>query len=277
MTKKLLFVDDEPDFLQGIKNYFQKYLKSSEYEVFFAESGEEALTTIEKNNDIDLLLTDLKMPAAKIEGAELIKTLHEQNIALKTIVVSAYGNMPKYTESIKDDVSLFVTKPVKTRKLKELIDDTLDDIGDNDFQNIKVINNSIYDLIGELSSKKKKQLINYLIEMLDLESLEELEQEIPNKLIKQINLVKNETKEIEEMIAKIRRGEIDENTPLELLEQQDIQAKYIPRDGKYNGPYYYLRWWNSEKKKYDTKYLGKTDPRELILKRKEFLDLCKKM
>ena len=81
MASTLLFVDDELAFEQAIKQRFRKEIKSGEYDLIFAHSGEEALKTIEldENHQIDLLkvnenvyfklITDLQ--DLKISGLKL--------------------------------------------------------------------------------------------------------------------------------------------------------------------------------------------------------------
>ena len=65
MNKSILFVDDEKPILKAIRRMFI----GSEYTVFFAESGEEALDILSKNI-IVLIVTDLKMP--EMGGYELL-------------------------------------------------------------------------------------------------------------------------------------------------------------------------------------------------------------
>jgi YesN/AraC family two-component response regulator len=278
MTYKLLFVDDEPIFKRTIKQYFKNFVKSSEYEILFADSGETALETIEQNNDIDLLLTDLKMPAAKIQGVELIKTLHKQNIDLKTVVISVYGDSPQYTESIKEDVDLFITKPFEIMDLQDVIGKILGNtdhqFNDTDTKVNNNTNNTIVDLTKEFSSQQKIQLIKQLIKNLSLESLEIIEDDISSNLKEKIKINKEIKEKREILIEQIKKGEISPNTCFDVLDKCEILEKYIPKDGKYFGPYYYLRWWNSEKKKIENRYLGKNLPPALMLKN---VKKCKEM
>ena len=269
MASKLLFVDDELAFEQAIKQRFRKEIKSGEYDIIFAHSGEEALKAIDlaRNHQIDLLLTDLKMPAAQIDGFQLLRTLHEKDIYLKTIVISAYGDMENYRQAIRENVLLFLTKPIDIINLKPLIKEALNKQETINITSKKVGFNTISRIVKELPARRKIKLIERLIEHLDLEALERLQKKLPDKLTNQLEIVRKTREERDALIAKLRRGEIDENMPVELLEGQYIEEKYIPKDGKKFGPYYYLRWWEDGRLK--TKYLGKIDPRPVLLRGKE--------
>ncbi len=287
MVKKLLFVDDELEFQEGIKKCFQVY-HSSEYKVLFAETGEEALTTVKKNKDIDLILTDLKMPSAKIEGIEFLQILNKQNINIKTVVISAYGNIENYTESIKNHAFLFITKPLNLLKLKNLIDEIFaqDDIVTS--SSINRINfQQILKAIRRLSSEEQVNLLIKTIEILKTDSLKVLNKELPETLNKKIENTKknlkvledelphllNQQKEnkqikqqqIKELLQQIKEGKINQDSSFEVLGRYEILERFIPQDENKFGPYYYLRYWDSENQKRREKYLGKKVP-EVLLK-----------
>lgn len=269
MASKLLFVDDELVFEQAIKQRFRKEIKSGEYEIIFARSGEQALKAIDiaQNHQIDLLLTDLKMPAAQIDGFQLIRTLHKKEIYLKTIVISAYGDMLNYKQALRENVLLFLQKPIDIINLKLLIEEALKKEEVINVSSEEIGLKPIYRILKQLPSPKRIKLIERLIEHLELEELESLQQQLPQQLNHQLEIVRKKREERELLKAKLRQGEIDENTPIELVEGYFIEEKYIPKDGKKFGPYYYLRWREDGKLK--NKYLGKTDPRQKVLKGKE--------
>ncbi|MBR8831741.1 MAG: Regulator of RpoS [Chroococcopsis gigantea SAG 12.99] len=260
MSIKLLFVDDDPAFGRAIKQRFKKETASGEYEIIFARSGEEALEHIERDegHEIDLLLTDLKMPGAKIDGFQLIRTLAKKAIPLKTVVISAYGDMENYTQALRENVLLFITKPIEIMELKSLIEEALKKPESITTASTKVNFKTLSKLVNELPPKQKQQLIYNVIGSLKQEHLEQLQEQLPLKLQEQKEINQRKIDERNEMIARLRRGEIDPNTPL--LDGHFIEERYIPADGKSFGPYYYLRWWEDGKLK--TKYLGKHDPRK---------------
>jgi len=71
MTKSILFVDDEKQILRALKRLFIR----SDYETYYAESGEMALQILE-DHAIDLLITDIRMPI--MDGYELLRKVKEK-------------------------------------------------------------------------------------------------------------------------------------------------------------------------------------------------------
>ncbi len=69
-VKKVLYVDDEEINLLVLSRRLKK-----KFEVLTAESGEEGLKVLEKDPDLNLIISDLKMPG--MSGLEFIKRAHE--------------------------------------------------------------------------------------------------------------------------------------------------------------------------------------------------------
>ncbi len=79
MTKKrILFVDDDPLILRGLKRSMRAY--SSEWELHFASSGMEALDLVQEAN-YDVVVADMRMPG--MSGADLLNQV--MNISPRTI------------------------------------------------------------------------------------------------------------------------------------------------------------------------------------------------
>ncbi len=64
---RILFVDDEPNILSGIRRLLR--CKRNEWEILFASSGAEALELIQQS-PFDIVVSDMRMP--KMDGAELL-------------------------------------------------------------------------------------------------------------------------------------------------------------------------------------------------------------
>lgn len=71
MDKKILIVDDS----EASRNSLGFSLKMKGYEVLQAEDGLDALTHLERTEDVDLIITDLNMP--NMNGMELIKKIRQ--------------------------------------------------------------------------------------------------------------------------------------------------------------------------------------------------------
>ena len=65
----LLFVDDESAILKSLQRVFQDY-----YHVLIAESGDEALTILEKEH-VHLVVSDFRMPG--MDGLQLLQKIKE--------------------------------------------------------------------------------------------------------------------------------------------------------------------------------------------------------
>lgn len=113
----ILIVDDESSEREGIKNLIQRFQYA--LKIFQACNGEEALKIIEQN-EIDILLTDIKMPF--MNGIELIEEVHRRNWAPISIIYSAYGEFEYAQNAISLGVMQYLLKPVRLDEFKKLFD-----------------------------------------------------------------------------------------------------------------------------------------------------------
>lgn len=84
----ILFVDDE----KLITNSLRRGLLDEKYRKFFANSGEDALGIMEREN-ISVLVTDMKMPG--MNGLELLKIVRQKYPDTIRIVLSGYTQLPQ--------------------------------------------------------------------------------------------------------------------------------------------------------------------------------------
>ena len=117
MEKSVLFVDDEKQILKSIKRMFI----DSDYKMFFAESGGDALDIL-SNNQVDIVISDMKMP--EMDGYELLKKIKNLYPSVIRIILSGYSDEDIIYKSIHSNlVKLYIFKPWKTEELKNTIDD----------------------------------------------------------------------------------------------------------------------------------------------------------
>jgi adenylate cyclase len=126
MTVKILGVDDEPDFEALITQRFRRQIRDREFSFSFAHHGEEALELLETDPDIDLMLLDINMPV--MDGLTLLSHVHDRQLAVKAIIVSAYGDMTNLRTAMNRGAFDFVIKPVDFNDLEVTIRKTLADI-----------------------------------------------------------------------------------------------------------------------------------------------------
>src|SRR5271154_3423118 len=109
-STKILAVDDEPDFEILIRQRFRRQIREEEFAFRFARHGEEALSALDAEPDIDLMLLDINMPV--MDGLTLLSELGERQSAVRAIIVSAYGDMANLRTAMNRGAFDFVTKPV---------------------------------------------------------------------------------------------------------------------------------------------------------------------
>ncbi|HBZ67967.1 MAG TPA: fused response regulator/phosphatase [Bacteroidales bacterium] len=124
---KIMVVDDEVDLEPLIRQKFRKQIRSNEYDFIFAHNGLEALAKLIEHPDIGVILSDINMP--EMDGLTLLLKLKElKNPSLKTVVVSAYGDMENIRTAMNRGAFDFLTKPINFDDLEITINKTLDEI-----------------------------------------------------------------------------------------------------------------------------------------------------
>ncbi|WP_411768451.1 adenylate/guanylate cyclase domain-containing protein [Winogradskyella sp. A3E31] len=120
---KILVVDDEADLEVLIKQKFRKKIREKEYEFFFADNGVTALQKISEHPEIDIVLSDINMP--EMDGLTLLTELHELSPLIKSVIVSAYGDMENIRTAMNRGAYDFITKPINFEDLTLTINKTL--------------------------------------------------------------------------------------------------------------------------------------------------------
>ncbi|WP_455169576.1 response regulator [Aegicerativicinus sediminis] len=120
---KILVVDDEPDLEVLIKQKFRKQIRQKEYEFYFAENGNEALKKLNELQDIDIVLSDINMP--EMDGLTLLTKISEFKPLLKSVIVSAYGDMENIRTAMNRGAFDFITKPINFEDLTLTVEKTL--------------------------------------------------------------------------------------------------------------------------------------------------------
>jgi len=123
MNARILVVDDEPDLEALILQKFRRQIRDGAFSFLFAHDGVEALATLEANDDIDLIVSDINMP--RMDGLSLLAKLQENEDRVSTIIVSAYGDMPNIRTAMNRGAFDFVTKPIDFGDLETTIVKTL--------------------------------------------------------------------------------------------------------------------------------------------------------
>jgi YesN/AraC family two-component response regulator len=119
MTARILVVDDEPDLETLIQQKFRHQIHGGAVSFLFARDGVEALTVLEANRNVDLVVTDINMP--RMDGLSLLQKLQESEEKLSTIIVSAYGDIANIRTAMNRGAFDFLTKPIDFADLETTI------------------------------------------------------------------------------------------------------------------------------------------------------------
>src|SRR5271154_6187021 len=121
MTGDVLIVDDEPD----IRELVAGILSDEGYSVRTAADSNEALAAIRARRP-SLLVLDIWMQGAGIDGLELLDLVKELDADLPVVMISGHGNIETAVSAIKRGAYDFLEKPFKTDRLLLVVDRALE-------------------------------------------------------------------------------------------------------------------------------------------------------
>ncbi len=113
---KILCVDDEPNVLKSLIRLFM----DEDYEVLTAESGEDGLKELEDNQDVQVVISDYRMPG--MNGVDFLKQVCEKYPDTVRIVLSGYADTAAVVDAINEgQIYKFIPKPWNDDELKVTI------------------------------------------------------------------------------------------------------------------------------------------------------------
>ncbi len=110
--KKLLVVDDETEICDFLKSFFEE----REFEVQTANSGLEALSTVQSGNP-QIVLLDVHMPG--MDGMSVLKQIKAKYPRVKVIMVTAIETQEKIEEAMRLGADNYITKPLSLEYLEK--------------------------------------------------------------------------------------------------------------------------------------------------------------
>ena len=123
---KILVVDDEPDLEPLLLQRMRRAIRAGRYEFVFAGNGLEALHKLDEDETIDMVLSDINMP--QMDGLTLLDQIPEVNPNIRSVIISAYGDMKNIRTAMNRGAFDFVTKPIDFKDLQVTIDRTLNHV-----------------------------------------------------------------------------------------------------------------------------------------------------
>ena len=120
---KILVVDDEPDLEPLILQRMRRNIRSGRYSFVFAGNGIEALEQLTTDPEIDMVISDINMP--QMDGLTLLEQIPKVDPNVRSVIISAYGDMRNIRTAMNRGAFDFVTKPLDFEDLQITIDRTL--------------------------------------------------------------------------------------------------------------------------------------------------------
>jgi response regulator RpfG family c-di-GMP phosphodiesterase len=119
MNQRVLFVDDEPNVLEGIQRTLRKQV-----ELQTASSGVEALRLIGESGPFAVVISDMRMPA--MNGAQFLAKVREQEPDTVRMILSGHADLEATIAAVNEGhIYRFLTKPCPTDHLLAAVEDAL--------------------------------------------------------------------------------------------------------------------------------------------------------
>lgn len=114
----ILIVDDDREFAEAQR----ELLVSEGYDVFTAESGQEALKILEIM-PINLVMLDIRLQDSN--GEALIKKMKRIKPVAKYVIMTGWDDPNSHTKALKQGVINYMVKPIQPEKLIGTLDKVL--------------------------------------------------------------------------------------------------------------------------------------------------------
>jgi len=112
---KILFIDDEEHNLESLRAAYRR-----EWEVYTASNSSESDEILSTNPDIQIIMTDFKMPLKS--GVEILEEYAEKYPHISRILITAYANTPLITSAVnKGKINYFLEKPWSNETIRQAV------------------------------------------------------------------------------------------------------------------------------------------------------------
>jgi DNA-binding NtrC family response regulator len=113
--RKVLIVDDDRDIVSIVSTI----LAGRGWDISAAYSGSEALEAVTASKP-DIILLDIMMP--EMNGIEVLKKIRKIDSDARIIMITAFGDVESYLDSMELGAYEYINKPFETDELLEMID-----------------------------------------------------------------------------------------------------------------------------------------------------------
>lgn len=135
----VMLVDDEQAVLDTLTATIQ-WESLGIHHIFTASNGAAALEQL-KENKVDLLITDIKMPG--MDGLTLLSKVRTLYPSIRCILLTAYGEFEYARKALELGVENYLLKPFQQNELEKNIEKTLDNIYINRVNDAKLFRHNI--------------------------------------------------------------------------------------------------------------------------------------
>ncbi|MEE9441161.1 MAG: response regulator [candidate division Zixibacteria bacterium] len=111
---RILVVDDE----LLIRDLLYDFFSSQDWDIMVAEGGYKAIEFL-KNQDFDIVLTDLKMP--DMDGMALAGRIRELYQGLPVVIMTGYPSLDSAIEALRYKIDDYIIKPFNVNQLFKTI------------------------------------------------------------------------------------------------------------------------------------------------------------
>lgn len=153
MGYKVVIADDEKLILKNLAQIIDWQGLDCEI-IGTAQNGQEVMEII-KNQQVDLLLTDISMP--EMSGIELLKTLNQIDNKPIVILISGYDDFEYAKEGIKNNAFDYILKPIDYDELEDCVKRALNKLKE---QKVSVYEREKYAIYELITSGKVDAQIN---------------------------------------------------------------------------------------------------------------------
>lgn len=109
--KKVLYVEDDQSIVNSFIPIFKKIFK----EVLTATNGEDGYYLFRNNQDIDFIITDIKMP--RMNGLEMCNAIKKLKPEIPCIITTAHAEEEYLKKADEIGIYKYITKPLNVQEL----------------------------------------------------------------------------------------------------------------------------------------------------------------
>jgi len=114
--KTLLIVDDNPSTI-----WITRLSLGNKYHYIEAYNVPSAILELRRNQDIDLIISDLNMP--EFSGIDLVRHVRKTDYNIPIIILTTSEDIVRKNEAIKEGATAWINKPFQIAEFRSLVKD----------------------------------------------------------------------------------------------------------------------------------------------------------